>query len=134
MPADRGHIASHPVTVDEKAWYSVDHVGECAVVTAGGRIDQQTAPALHDALQVAAQFSAKVVLDLGQVTTLDSAGLDVLGQTREHIRDHQGSVVLVAADGPVRTTLQRAGLPEAFVVVERVAEAIAALAKLRYEP
>ena len=134
MPADRGHAGFHPVTVDERAWYSVDHVGECAVVTAGGQIDKQTAPALHDALQVAAQFSTKVVLALGQVTMLDSAGLDVLGQAREQIRDHQGSVVLVAADEPVRTTLQRAGLPEAFLVVERVAEAIAALTKMRHEP
>lgn len=68
------------------------------------------------------------------MTTLDSPGLEVLGQARKRLLDHQGSVVLVAAGGPVLTTLQRAGLPEPFVVVERVSEAIAVLAGRRNQP
>jgi anti-sigma B factor antagonist len=118
----------------DKASYSVDQLGECVVVTVAGEVDGQTAPALYDALDVAAQFSGKVVLDLGQVTVLDSAGLDVLAAAREQIRDSSGSVVLVVADGQVRAILQRAGLPEVFLVVERVAEAVAALTGMRKEP
>ena len=133
MSANR-YAGSHPVGEAGKAWYSVDQVEDCALVAAGGQIDDETAPALHDALQVAAEFSAKVILDLSQVTMLDSAGLDVLAQAREQIRQHQGSVVLVTANGSVRTTLQHAGLPEAFLVGERVAEGIAALAGMRNEP
>jgi anti-anti-sigma factor len=130
----REHTGTRPIGGAGTAWYSVDQVGECAMVTAGGLIDEETAPALHDALRVAAEFSPKVVLDLGQVTALDPPGLDVLGHAREQIRNQQGSVVLVAADEPVRTALQRAGLPEAFLVVERAAEAIAALARMRSVP
>lgn len=48
-----GHLGSHPIGEAGKAWYCVDQVGDCAVVTAGGEIDQETAPALEDALQVA---------------------------------------------------------------------------------
>jgi len=128
------HAGPRPVGRAGKAWYSVDRVGDCAVVSAGGHIDEETAPALHDALRVAAELSARVVLDLGQVTGLDPPGLGVLGHAREQIRRQQGSAVLVAADEPVRTALQRAGLPEAFLVVERVAEAVAALARMRHDP
>ena len=130
----KDHHGSHPVGQADNAWYSVDQVEDCTVVSAGGQIDQETAPALHDALQVAAEFSTKVILDLSEVTMLDSAGLDVLAQAREQIRRHQGSVVLVSANEEVRTSLQRAGLPQAFLVVERVAEAIAALGRMRNEP
>ena len=126
--------STNPVGQADNAWYSVDQVEDCTVVSAGGQIDQETAPALHDALQVAAEFSTKVILDLSEVTMLDSAGLDVLAQAREQIRRHQGSVVLVSANEEVRTSLQRAGLPQAFLVVERVAEAIAALGRMRNEP
>jgi anti-sigma B factor antagonist len=125
---------SHRLGEADKARYSVDQLGECVVVTAAGEVDGQTAPALYDALEVAAQFSGKVVLDLGQVTVLDAPGLDVLASAREQLRDRKGSVVLVVADGQVRAILQRAGLPEAFLVVERIAEAVAALTGMRKEP
>lgn len=125
---------SHPGGESGKASYSVDELGECVLVTAVGQIDQQTAPALTDALEVAAEFSHKVVLDLSQVTELDDAGLDILAAAREQVRIRHGSVVLVAADGQVRATLQRAGLPEAFLVVQRVAEAVAALTGMRPDP
>lgn len=128
------NAGSHRVNVANRAWYSVGQVEGCVVVTAGGEVDAQTAPALREALEVAAEFSTKIVLDLSHVTVLEPAALNVLADARVRIREHQGSVVLVAADEPVRATLREAGVPEALIVVERVAEALGRLAGLGDKP
>lgn len=92
------------------------------------------APTLRDALRVAARFSDRIVLNLGHVRALDAGGLDVLSRTREQLRSQQETVLPVAAENPVRATLQRAGPPEAFLLVERAAEAIAALTGMGHDP
>lgn len=129
-----GEAGSRRIEAPDRAWYSVDRVEDCVVIAVGGEIDAQTAPGLRDALDETGQSSAKIVLDLGHVTALDSAGLDVLAEAREHIRAQHGSVMVVAADEPVRSTLQQAGLPGVVKVFERVAEAMVSLVGVRHQP
>ncbi len=81
-----------------------------------GEIDIQSAPALDDALSNA--DSDTVVLDLSDVTFIDSSGLRVLVMARTRLDSNGHSLVLCASDNSaVVRTIRLAGLSADFEVV-----------------
>ena len=58
----------------EHAWYKVEQIDGCAVVRAGGEINSHTVHAFHEVVIEAASLASQVVIDLAQVTFVDSSG------------------------------------------------------------
>lgn len=81
-----------------------------------GEIDIKSAPELESALSEAT--GDPVILDLSEVTFIDSTGLRVLVMERARIESEDGSLVLCApGDSPVLRTMRLAGLAPDFQVV-----------------
>lgn len=128
-------MTSHPD--DAASWladaghngFAVDQVGRCAVVTADGEIDLQSAPALRDAVLAAADLTAHLVVDLGRVSFLDSSGLSVLVLAQKRTSAQNGSVSLVGPVGVVRKALELTRLDDAFPIFDGVDEAVAAVSE-----
>jgi anti-sigma B factor antagonist len=127
-------VGKRPVTTRRRSpqtWCEVDQVGGCAVVTAGGEFDLHTAPTLGDAGKVAAEFSSWVIVDLTNVTFLDSSGLEELLRTRRHAEAKKGQVALAGAEGPVRSVLELTRLDHVFSIHDHLEAAIFSLHEAR---
>jgi anti-sigma B factor antagonist len=87
-----------------------------AVVSVGGEIDNETAPALRDELSAAyGDGVERVVVDLSSTRFLDSSALGALvGANKEH--GAQGRLVIVCPDPQLRKVFEISRLNEVFPV------------------
>jgi anti-sigma B factor antagonist len=98
------------------------------VVSVGGEIDLGTAAELGDHLVTAMQDAGPdLVLDLADVSFMDSTGLKVLLAAHQRLQRVGGHLALAAAGRSVRRVLTVTGLDQTFLVAETVGEALAAL-------
>ena len=97
------------------------------VVTVNGEIDVHTGPALRDHLLSAfAQGEDTLVVDLSQVSFLDSSGLGVLVTAHKRARTTDGELRIAGCRPPVATIFQITALDRAFCIYPTVADALAA--------
>jgi anti-anti-sigma factor len=115
-----------PKDGSDAAWFGLQSMGDYAVVTARGEIDILTAPALGEALVHAAYDSAGIVIDLCEVTLLDSTGIAVIIAASKGARATHGTMSLAGATGVVRRVLEHTRLDEVFAIYAGVREAVAA--------
>ncbi|HWK12333.1 MAG TPA: STAS domain-containing protein [Vicinamibacterales bacterium] len=81
-------------------------------IAVGGRLSRATAPRLAEALEEAiAGGGRRIVLDLGGLDYLNSAGLQVLGEISARLAAIGGALVLMGAQPPVRIALELGGIP-----------------------
>ena len=113
--------------VADDALVHVDQIDDCAVVTAGGQIDEKSLPDLLEAIDVAAVVTRRVVIDLTRVTFLDRAGLDALNGVLAWARGSDESVSLVGPAGVVQTAFQGAAEDATFSVPDHVDDAEVAM-------
>jgi anti-sigma B factor antagonist len=93
--------------------------GGFTVVEVGGEIDIASAPELRECLhQMIDAGSRRLVVDLRQVSFIDSMGLGVLVGATRRLRGlgHDGSIQLVCSDGLVLRVLRVTGLDRLFPV------------------
>ena len=91
-----------------------DH-GERTVIRLGGEIDVYTAPLVREKLDEQIRKGRNdLVLDLTDVTFLDSTGLGVLVGRLKHARSTGGSLVLFGADARVLRVFSITGLDKVF--------------------
>ena len=82
-----------------------------------GEVDIQTSPVLDEQLQkVLDQGLSSIVVDLGEVTFLDSTGLSVLIAALKRCQGAGGDLRLVSPRPNVRRVLEITGLTETFHV------------------
>ena len=103
------------------AWYQV---GGCAVVRAGGEIDARTVRGLDAAVAEATNLSSHVVIDLAQVTFIDSTGLGALIFARKTGRARGRSMSLVSPPPVVRRLLGSTHLSDVFAIYDSLDEAV----------
>jgi anti-sigma B factor antagonist len=97
------------------------------VVEVGGEIDVASAPALRECLnQTIDAGRRRLVVDLRQVSFLDSEGLGVLVGVYRRLRGHDGSIRLVCADGLVVRILRLTGLDRVFPLHASLTDALGA--------
>lgn len=96
------------------------------VVSAVGEVDVSTAPALRQRLYELPE-EAKVVVDLSDVTFLDSTGLGVLVAALKRVRESGagGDLRLVVTRPQVSKVLEVTGLSTVFTVSSSVEDALA---------
>ncbi len=104
--------------------------GVC-VATVEGDVDLASAPALKSALTELAEGEARrLVVDLSQVSYLDSTGLGVLVGVKRRLAD--GGVIVVAGAPPaVRALFELTGLDRVFRLFSSTDEAVAELSAQR---
>jgi anti-sigma B factor antagonist len=91
--------------------------GAWRVVRVTGEIDIQSSPILDEHLQKAqGEGASSIVVDLSEVTFLDSTGLSVLVTALQRGQDAGGGVRLTSPRPNVRRVLEVTGLAEVFHV------------------
>jgi anti-sigma B factor antagonist len=98
------------------------------VIAARGEIDLFTAPDLKQVLTDAIEGGAhRVVVDLSEVSFLDSTALGVLIGAVKRLRSRGGALAIVNVDASIAKTFQITGLDQIFTILPSRAEALAAL-------
>jgi anti-sigma B factor antagonist len=105
-----------------------ERAGEAGpVIAVSGEIDVATAPQLRESLhRVIAQGETTVVLDLLEVTFLDSTALGVLVGALKRCRELGGDLYVVVADPRIMKIFEITGLTNVFTIADSVAPAGAA--------
>ncbi len=100
-------------------------LGDAVVVAVAGELDLFTAPFLRDEVRDAIkQDSARLVLDLQQLSFMDSSGLSVLIEAWRLATSEGGGVSLAAPQAPVARILRTTGLDQRIKVYPDVDSAV----------
>lgn len=100
-----------------------------AVVVVAGEVDAHTAPevrsALDDALERSLGGGFRIIVDLTDVSFLDSTGLGVFVTTLKHVREREGSLDLVITSPRVLKVFTLTGLDVLIPIHESLQDALA---------
>ena len=98
----------------------------CDVVAVKGRVDSQTAPQFAEALdEITDSGRFKIVIDMGGVEFMSSAGLRVLINAQKNCkRYNRGEVVLAAVPQRIFEALDLAGFVPLFAFFDDVTAAV----------
>ena len=107
---------------------TVKPINSCDLVTIKGRIDSYTAPTLSERLnEITTQERYKIILDLGEVVFVSSAGLRVLIDIQKTCKKlNQGEVLLLNIPQRVYETLELAGFAPLFKFYNNINSAVEA--------
>jgi anti-anti-sigma factor len=103
-----------------------DTLGDIVVARVAGEIDMSNARELGAAITASVPSEARaLVLDLAGLGYVDSAGIHVFYELREHLtRRGQEIRVALAADSPIATALEYAGVQRTLGTAATVREAM----------
>jgi anti-sigma B factor antagonist len=104
----------------------VERTGGATIVHLAGELDLYNAHIVRDALlEACAENPERVVVDLGDVTFLDSTSLGVLIEARRTL-DNRRAFLLAQPGLETRRALEVSGLDKHFTVLGSLDEALAA--------
>ncbi|MGX4653740.1 STAS domain-containing protein [Micromonospora sp. SCSIO 07396] len=101
--------------------------GEVTVVSLTGDLDSMTAEQVRNELSDLVARSGRVLLDLGGVAYLSSAGLRVLLLVHQQARERNMRLALADVPSDMRAVLEATGFIDAFLVTETVEAGVLAL-------
>ena len=91
-----------------------------SVVEVAGEVDAHTAPTVHDAVEAAIAPGARVIVDLREVSFLDSTGLGVFVTALKHVRDAEATLDLVITSARVLKVFELTGLDVVIPIHEEM--------------
>lgn len=101
-------------------------IGDAVVVAIVGEIDMATAPEVSSAINSRHGGAGRVVVDLSEVTFLDSSALNAFVQSQQALAQHDVAFRIVSpADHAVRNVFEITRLTEPLSVVGSLDEALA---------
>ena len=109
--------------------FAVEHrvEKEVTVVKISGEVDVFTSPRLREELlRIIDDGAVHLVVDLGEVTFLDSTGLGVLVGIYHRLRARDGTMAFVGVNDRVRRVFHVTQLTKIFVLHDSLEDAIAA--------
>ncbi len=106
---------------------NIKTIKEVTVVEIVGDIDGKTAPEVQQQILDQIQPEIKILLDMGQVNYMSSAGLRVLLATYRQVSGSQGHVALVGVSEDIQDTMSMTGFLRFFTLYETVEAGLAAL-------
>lgn len=112
--------------MDDALTIEVRHEQGYAIVTAAGEIDISTVTRLREPLFEMAASGAPLVIDLDQVSFIDSVGLAVLVGTANRAAEHGSTLQVVCAPPKIRQLVRLTGLDRRIPLVSTLDEALAA--------
>jgi anti-sigma B factor antagonist len=86
--------------------------GDRVVVVAHGELDVATVPQLEQAVQAVRAQTSAIVVDLREVTFMDSTGVRLLLQLDAQARTDGFSFAILDCEGPVRRVLTLTGIAD----------------------
>ena len=93
--------------------------GSNLLVEVAGDVDMTTAPELSQAIERAPDGTELVVIDLSDVSFLDSSGLNALVQGRRTLAERDVAMtVVVPPEGTIRQVFEITRLTEALTVID----------------
>jgi anti-sigma B factor antagonist len=102
----------------------VAHAGASEVWAVGGEIDIATRSRLQAVLEAVPRSDAPLVVDLTEVTFMDSTGLSALLAIDRAARGSGRRLAIVCPEGPVRLLLAVTGVEEELPLYPTLAEAL----------
>jgi anti-sigma B factor antagonist len=104
------------------------NAGNIPIVAISGEVDVYSAPALKDKItELVGAGEHTLIVDLGNVTFLDSTGLGVLVEARTATAEAGGSLPLVCTQQRVLKLFTITGLDGVFSIQPSVGDAVAQL-------
>ncbi|MBK3632261.1 STAS domain-containing protein [Streptomyces sp. MBT97] len=118
---------SHIVNADQPGHLSAEHhmVDGICVVALRGEIDQDVQDQLCSALRGHGAAPERIVVDLSEVTFMDSSGISVFILTHQRVSGAGGWVHIAGAQKPVLRVLHLVGLDTFIACLPTVEEALA---------
>ncbi|MFF9817651.1 STAS domain-containing protein [Streptomyces sp. NPDC014006] len=106
--AHPGDDGEHGGPAQRRSGLSVESstAADIQVLTVAGEIDHDTGRQLREALDAARTAHPRVVVDLAEVTFMDSTGINILLTAHNALTGAGGWLRLAAPTGPVLRTLQ----------------------------
>jgi anti-sigma B factor antagonist len=98
--------------------------GDISIAQLSGRFDSYEAPRLTSWFEKA---TSKVVVDLTEVTFVDSSALALLVKGMKHCRQQGGDLALCSLQQPVKVIFELTRLDKAFGIYPTLNEAVKAL-------
>lgn len=95
------------------------------IVSVGGEVDAHTAPEVQQAVHAAIGSNIRLIVDLTDVTFLDSTGLGVLVTALKRVREADGSLDLVVTSPRVLKVFTLTGLDVVIPIHETLDAAVA---------
>ena len=96
------------------------------VVTVTGEVDLYSSPRMREALLGAfGESSRRVVVDLSEVSYMDSSGIATLVEALQAARKAQGTLILAGLSERVREVFELARLESVFDIAPDLASALA---------
>ena len=93
-----------------------EHDGE-TVVRAAGELDVNTAPELREQLaRLVSEGARRIVVDLTDVSFVDSTALSVLVSALKRLRQADGDLELASPNPSVRRVFEITGLTRLFII------------------
>lgn len=101
--------------------------GDVVVISMRGRLDSRSAPSVQNYLEEAIDEHRRVVIDLGQLASMSSAGLRVLLLAYRQAQRMGVSVTLAQAGRDTREVLVATGFNTFFAMADTVEDGVKAL-------
>lgn len=101
---------------------SVDERDGAVIVSARGEVDMDVAPDVMAAIEPHLGIAEHIVVDLSEVTFMDSSGLGILVATAQQIGE--GRLTVVVATDRVRRVLHISGVDQLIPVVDTLQDAL----------
>lgn len=109
-------------SVPEPRAFRVDSrdVQGASVIAVAGEVDAHTAPSVRDSVEAAIAPGARVIVDLREVSFLDSTGLGVFVTALKHVREADGTLDLVVTSARVLKVFELTGLDVVIPIHEEL--------------
>ena len=105
----------------------VSQEGRATVISASGKIDAMTAPALESTLSdLVGEGKLCLALDLGDIEYISSAGLRVILAIAKSLKGKSGMLLLANARGPVQEVFEISGFGSVFNIYDSIEDALKA--------
>ncbi len=95
---------------------AVESAGGCVIVRLQGELDMATSPRLSEALSTALGARRPVVVDLADLTFIDSTGIAVLLEARRGAKESGVSLVVRSPNRPVLKALRLTGVDRILAI------------------
>jgi anti-sigma B factor antagonist len=99
-------------------------IGDATLATLRGELDGKTAPIAHEEIVPLCRKGGKLVLNLGEVNYMSSAGLRLMLLLYRQMRAVQGELVLVGLSEDLKNTMAATGFLDYFKMAETVEAAL----------
>ena len=106
------------------------HEDQKMVIALNGRLDASSADEFREAFKAALdQQQYWLVVDMAQVSFIDSSGLSALVSGFKGTREHHGNLVLANVGAQAKVALKQTRLDQLFTIYEDVSKALQSVRK-----